>query len=534
MELNGENWLRAEGSSLSAKGWGLTNGNWPLDLIALGVRDRRGVWRELVVPPKIKTQPSTGFSRDGTLLALGFAAPLMLLGLGKRAPLVRAVLFSGLTLSPGLLHRAAPFGPPALSNYLVLSLAAVLLSCSIATLAKLRTRRGKPAHHWSIRIGAPILAAAVAPWLIYVAAPPRNQTAVRFSVTLAVFCLAGALLAVLIRHENRLRRYNLACLAAALLCLITLELALRQVPPALWDRALGKPLLLRGRTSVDNFWPGDVIRGKRYPLAKPPGVTRVICFGGSSVYGFPYIDARRAWPALTEAILNRTEGSSGRRWEVINAGMNGFTSFLILETYQRVLAKYQPDIVIVSTRFNDSTLGGFRWFRELPHRTDAQAWRQVDALTKTALVIPTLEALDSLELFRLLRAFVRAAASVRTDPAEDSSRTPRGTLPEFRHHLAEIARFARSHGTTPIFMVEADADGDTLAQAIRRKPYVRAMVEEASRLGVPLIDTFEVLRQPRGQWMFYDYVHPTRLGNELIASELALAVSQRETDAKPE
>jgi lysophospholipase L1-like esterase len=101
---------------------------------------------------------------------------------------------------------------------------------------------------------------------------------------------------------------------------------------------------------------------------------------------------------------------------------------------------------------------------------------------------------------------------------------PRGTLDEFRRHLREIAQFARAHGTKPVFMVETDADGDTLERAVKRKPYVRAMAEEAERLHVQMIDTFSLLAEPQGQWVVFDYIHPTRLGNELIASQLASAL----------
>lgn len=65
-----------------------------------------------------------------------------------------------------------------------------------------------------------------------------------------------------------------------------------------------------------------------FPLQKPPGGFRVICFGGSSVYGYPY-GPKGTFPNLLQAMI--ADALPGRPVEVINAGFTGGDSARVLE-----------------------------------------------------------------------------------------------------------------------------------------------------------------------------------------------------------
>jgi lysophospholipase L1-like esterase len=84
--------------------------------------------------------------------------------------------------------------------------------------------------------------------------------------------------------------------------------------------------------------------GLRAPLhaeEKPPGTFRVMTLGCSTTFGWG-VDDEQSYPARLEAILNE----SGHPVEVINAGQPGHTSFQGLWLWDKVLARYQPDVVI--------------------------------------------------------------------------------------------------------------------------------------------------------------------------------------------
>jgi lysophospholipase L1-like esterase len=84
---------------------------------------------------------------------------------------------------------------------------------------------------------------------------------------------------------------------------------------------------------------------------KPPGVTRVFIFGGSSVAGSGASSNATTIAGFLERILNRARG--GGRFEVINAGVDGYTAFQELVYFLTNIHRYHPDVVIFYDGFND-------------------------------------------------------------------------------------------------------------------------------------------------------------------------------------
>ena len=85
--------------------------------------------------------------------------------------------------------------------------------------------------------------------------------------------------------------------------------------------------------------------GLRTPLhtvQKPAGTFRVMTLGCSTTFGWGVDDAE-SYPAQLESILN----TEGHKVEVINAGQPGYTSFQGLWLWDKVLAQYAPDVVVV-------------------------------------------------------------------------------------------------------------------------------------------------------------------------------------------
>ena len=72
-------------------------------------------------------------------------------------------------------------------------------------------------------------------------------------------------------------------------------------------------------------------RGPERPVAKPPGVFRVLALGGSTTVSFPYVtNPASAWPArLERLLLERT----GAKVEVIYGGLHAATSAELLAHY---------------------------------------------------------------------------------------------------------------------------------------------------------------------------------------------------------
>ncbi len=95
-------------------------------------------------------------------------------------------------------------------------------------------------------------------------------------------------------------------------------------------------------------------RERDYPLAAPPGVTRIIALGESTTWGSGLRSGEDAWPFRLEARLNEMPG---RRVEVVNAGVNGWSCEHLRLAARRWLPLLRPGLVIVMTGWNWPGIG---------------------------------------------------------------------------------------------------------------------------------------------------------------------------------
>lgn len=103
--------------------------------------------------------------------------------------------------------------------------------------------------------------------------------------------------------------------------------------------------MVRFRTNPDGLIPAGARR------AKPPGVVRIMLFGDSMVVG-RVLPQDEIYSARLQALL-RERGVDA---EVINAGVQGYSTDQVLLQMERWLPVYRPDVAIYGSTFND--LGG--------------------------------------------------------------------------------------------------------------------------------------------------------------------------------
>jgi lysophospholipase L1-like esterase len=102
---------------------------------------------------------------------------------------------------------------------------------------------------------------------------------------------------------------------------------------------------VRFQTNPDGLIPRDATR------AKPEGVTRIMVFGDSMVVGRHVLQDRIYTARLAPLLAER-----GIRADVINAGVQGYSTDQVLLLMQRWLPTYRPDIVVYGFTLND--IGG--------------------------------------------------------------------------------------------------------------------------------------------------------------------------------
>lgn len=179
------------------------------------------------------------------------------------------------------------------------------------------------------------------------------------------------------RPTRRVWSFRLGAIALGLLPFLLLELALRWFgfgdPTARRDPLAGfsqrYPLFERvgdNYRTVRSRLPffGD----QEFAATKPTNTFRFFTFGGSTVYGHPYLNdtAFPAWLALEFAGRDATQ-----KFEAINCGGVSYASYRLAPIVHEVLA-YQPDLIILAMGHNEFLED--RSFQPLKSRSALRRW----------------------------------------------------------------------------------------------------------------------------------------------------------------
>lgn len=97
-------------------------------------------------------------------------------------------------------------------------------------------------------------------------------------------------------------------------------------------------------------------RDRERIIPKPPGQKRVLVLGDSVAYGL-FVSAEQAFPHAMERFWQ----SRGQTAEVINAGVNGYTTFSELKFFQARGAALGSDDVVLAFCFNDIVNPVLHW-----------------------------------------------------------------------------------------------------------------------------------------------------------------------------
>ncbi len=98
------------------------------------------------------------------------------------------------------------------------------------------------------------------------------------------------------------------------------------------------------------------LREKEFSAKKESNSYRVIIAGDSAVFGWHrhhYTNQDKTYSKLIEKSLNKENDEF--HYEVLNAGVPGYSSFDVLKFFKNSLIKFEPDMFIVAVGWNDFT-----------------------------------------------------------------------------------------------------------------------------------------------------------------------------------
>ncbi|MFA5199740.1 MAG: SGNH/GDSL hydrolase family protein [Candidatus Omnitrophota bacterium] len=245
-------------------------------------------------------------------------------------------------------------------------------------------------------------------------------------------------------------------------------------------------LFWKYRLSVDKQTNNRGFRDREF-LEVKKSQFRIIALGDSCTAGHQ-LPPEKTYSKYLESFLN--DGYKIKNYEVINAGVPGYTSFQGLRYFRIITNKYHPDLLIVFYGTSD---------RSRARYADKE-------LSYTRLI--------KLSFFRFLGAHVRTAQFIMKRLVNvDSIQWKTRVIPEdYIKNLVKIAHEASKNNIKVIFI----------------KPCLRIELETSKEDNSyippqPYINLYKVFSGYAGggsERVFFDFKHFTELGQKLLAEEI--------------
>jgi|GEM_PF-1991063 len=269
--------------------------------------------------------------------------------------------------------------------------------------------------------------------------------------------------------------------------------------------------------------------GAEFADEKPDGIYRIFAVGDSCTFGG---DWNVSYPAFLQSVLN----SDGRRYEVINAGIEGYNSQQALGRIRDDILKYDPDLVTIYVGWNDlmkmrpgnmSSTGRPTWVGTVLNQS--YLYRGLSKVIffyiRPLLMSPGVSGEES--EYHAFDQFVPASYEENVSAMiallrERKVRVLLLTRPTVltRNMTAEDLKAQRVF--FPYFP-EAYSVPRLLSL---HNAYNNSLRRLATRLQVPIVDLDKVFNGQDKRPLFWDTMHPSKKGHELIATRLAPRVRE--------
>jgi lysophospholipase L1-like esterase len=263
--------------------------------------------------------------------------------------------------------------------------------------------------------------------------------------------------------------------------------------------------------------------GVEFADVKPSGIYRVFAVGDSCTFAGD-------WDVSYSAFLGKMLNADGRRYEVINAGIEGYNSEYALGRLRDDILKYDPDLVTIYIGWNDlmkvspsnmSSSGRVTWLgTALNHSYLYKGLSKVMFFyVRPILMQPGLTGVES--EYHVFDQFVPATYEENVSAMvallrERNVRVLLLTRPTVLTRNMSADDLRSQHVFFPFFP-EAYSVPRLLSLHDAYNNSVRRLAE---RLQVPLVDLDEIFNQRSKRTLFWDTMHLSAEGHQVVADAL--------------
>jgi lysophospholipase L1-like esterase len=249
-------------------------------------------------------------------------------------------------------------------------------------------------------------------------------------------------------------------------------------------------------------------KGAEIAVPKPAGTFRIICYGDSNTDGPSF---GKAYATQLGDLLD-AEGHEGPRFEVVNAGVGGYSSYQGLLRFNEEVDRFTPDLILVSFGWNDiaGAIGH-------PDKEFAEAGLLP---TRDPRVVFVRRLLLNYRFLLVAQHFISGPPPAPEAAVVTSSRV---SLTDYEANLREFVAGARRRGIIPVLLTrphratpdELHADPSWRRHVPSYNETVLRVAHETQTLAIDVQRVFE--GRPD---MFFDECHLTNPGHRVMAKFL--------------
>jgi len=242
---------------------------------------------------------------------------------------------------------------------------------------------------------------------------------------------------------------------------------------------------------------------------------RILVLGNSCTFGWG-VSEEQTYAKRLETLLQG-------EYEVINAGVPGYSSEQGKRFFRQELLELKPDVVTMMFAWND-------------HWAASGYIADKDQEFPPAVVLALQNQLSRLHTYRLLKKALLSQVEPHPDSLWDrDSVVYRVGYEDFAANLTEICNLCRANGIIPILVTSPAPSLSRYGQnrgwasAVRfHQVYNRQTRETAEKLGVALVDAAVELDHHDGVYddVRHDFIHFNAEGHRLVAEQLAAKVRE--------
>lgn len=302
-------------------------------------------------------------------------------------------------------------------------------------------------------------------------------------------------------------------------------------------------------------------RGEEFAVPKPAGTYRIFALGGSTTFGYypATTSDETAYPAVLQGELNRHKPNPAvGRYEVVNAGVPGYSLRTSMQNFSARVLFLQPDMVVIYHLTNDLARYGNEANLTHPLMNQFVAGGVVSGLVDQVMGWSYLFQELRFSLWDRLAGALLSRLGGTTGSAGQAGawQVDERYLEAFRRDLRNLVVLAKANGVTPVVASQAIAftaktDFAQLTteekQMLFDRPaifyakvppgerfglferYNRIIRDVATSEGAIFADVNGAI--PKTPEYFWDYCHLTDKGSALQAQVILRAIQQAKTAA---